>query len=363
MGSESVQGPQLPDERPFATSVSPALSAAASRPNGRDTAWRVFVVGVVVCQIAGLSYAVEFSRGPMAYLAGPNLAMFAMLVAILTLLLAGRELLATAPPGRFSRWLGLAVNAFVFLVLLVVTRRLDEVPPNSVGDSWLVWSWPLLAVVVGLAALFSMFSVAALAAWLLGHWHHVVGSALLSLVFVIYVDDIQRCWRWTSRSSIAIATGALNLAWDEPIIARYRNAENPVIAVQREPFPKGIIRVTRYCAEMESLAAFWLIGLTAFIAKWGRGRVVPFLIVMVGGSVLLYVANGLRLALLSGIQLYRSEAWVPGTPRLVVDLAHSRISSMALLGAATLIVWLTARWWCPRSHGDKAEAVANLAKA
>lgn len=335
----------IPDRRgtiivnTFADSVSAEHRAVRQldvRPQVR-TWWLVVVSGMLVAEMCLLTVGVEFTRGGMSYLASPRVASWLMMTSVLGLFLCGRDLLGVRDALSRQRWIALAVHVVLFALFCGWTRWLNRQAELSGVAHSLVWLWPVLGGLVILTALLSCFDSRGFVAWLRAHWQHWCGAAIIGGTFVMFVPDMQRAWHWTHPTTIAIAAEVLEHAQAKPaVVGRFSDAM-PILGVRGG---RGLT-VTRFCAEMESIAAFWVLGGVLMIATWRSNRRIRLLAVVLLGTVMLYLLNGLRLAMLVGVHQLNLGG------HFAVDLAHSRVSGVLFLGVSLAILLGTARLWHP----------------
>ena len=274
----------------------------------------------------------------MAYLASPRVVTFLLMTAVLGLLLCGNDLLQVFMQGggaaRREKWIWLVGNLAVFALFFWWTWQLDDKRGANLSGAT-TWAWPMVAMLVGLAAVLSCFSARSLFAWLRVHWHLWAGAAIIVFTYVMWIGNVQETWRWTSGSTIAIAEFVLENVQSKDVVVRPANVNLPVIGLKNG----GGLTVTRFCAEMESIAAFWVIGLTVLAATWRSNRKIRFLCLMVAGTGMMYLLNGGRLAMLVLVRQLTTDG------NFAVNLAHSRVSGILFLAFTVVLLLVTHRWW------------------
>ncbi len=292
--------------------------------------WIASVVLLLLIELCLLTAVAEFSRGRMSYLASPRVATFVLMTAVLTLVICGGELRQVGRAGNRARWFFLTTNVVIFALFFLWTDWLAGAGLHIGNALASTWAWPLGGLLVGATALLICFSFRGLVAWLRDHWHHVAAAAIISVTFVMYIHGIQRLWGVTSSSTAGIAQTVLQ-PFQQGDVRRYQIDPYNVLL--------GRLRVTQYCAEMESLVAFWVVGLTMLAAYWRSSRWIRMLAVLIVGTGLMYLINGLRLAAIVGAAELTTDA------QLAVHLAHSRISGVLFLALSVLLLRVTRRWW------------------
>jgi len=319
--------------------VSSGQALRETSPNAQPY-WLLAVGVLLVAEICFLTVAFEFSNGAMADVARPEVASFALMAAALGILLCGRGLLKLSSPSRVARSVWIAANLLTFFGLFLWTRRLHDSAADGEASLLAVTFWALLAALVGSTALLSCFDPRGLARWLRTNGHYLFAAAIIALTFVLCVADIQHLWSWAGESSIAIAVSVLERVQSDTVVTGQSLAGNPILGLDRS----GSLEVTRFCAEMESLVAFLILGITLFVATWSSSRPFRFLIVMAVGVIVLYVFNSVRLAGLVGVRRFGDDGV------LAVKLAHSRISGILFLALSLSILLISHPWW----HKNKA---------
>jgi len=199
--------------------------------------------------------------------------------------------------------------------------------------------WLVLVFLNGASAVLIFLSPTSLLIWLQRSWHKAIGALILSINFVILIPEIQKTWHHIHPSTIGLAAEMLESCGRNPITGM-ASRHNPILAIQG----KGTrLIVTRYCAEMESLAVFLLLATILCFAYLPRIRFIPWLTIVLFGLLLFYFLNAMRIAFLVEI----AGSWA--NPQLAVSLAHSRISGILFLGISLLLLLVSRSWWCPPS--------------
>lgn len=304
--------------------------------------WRLLIVAgpvfLLAFEVAILTPLVEFTSGWMAYLANPKLCSVLFLSMVLFIMLSIGDLteaLRTRHPKFAVFWLSINLGSFYYLLdlslTLAETHRRDGIAWHQAA------LWLAAVVLTGITAVVTFLPLTSLVGWLQRSWHKAIGVTVLVINFVLLTPDIQKTWNYTHPSTIALAAEMLESCGRNPETGLTR-IHNPVLAIQG----KGTqLMVTRYCAEMESLATFLLIALIVCLAYLPRIRWLPWLTIVLTGLCLLYFFNALRIAMLVEI----AGTW--GKPQLAVSLAHSRLSGIFFLGISILLLLISRSWWCP----------------
>ena len=165
----------------------------------------------------------------------------------------------------------------------------------------------------------------------------------------LLTPDIQQIWRHVFTPTIKTTEQLLQRSGYQHVIATVSGRSgNPVIGA----LDGGVVlEVTPACAEMESLAAFGLLGFALLVAGWFQVRRLRLCLILVLGIGLLYLLNAVRLFFLIDLAARYSNA------DIAVSLAHSRLSGVFFLGISLLILLTTRSWWS-RPTAD-ADAVAE----
>ena len=308
------------------------------------TGWRLFrIAGPLVLlslEVGILTPLVEFSSGWMATLANPKLFNVLFLGTVLFIVLSIPDLMSSQRPRKFkTSMFWLLVNLILYYSLFDFTLALAS--RFKAGD--IFWyhaiAWLLLVLLVGASAVLVFLPAKSLLIWSQLSWHKAIGALIISINFVILMPDIQRSWNQMYPSTIGLAAEMLESCGRNPTTGM-ASRHNPILAIQG----KGTrLIITRYCAEMESLAIFLLIATVLCFAYLPRVRFIPWLAVVLFGLLLIYFLNAIRIAFLVEI----SGNW--SNPQLAVNLAHSRLSGLVFLGISLLLLLVSRGWWCPPS--------------
>ena len=274
----------------------------------------------------------------MALLANPKLFNILFLGTVLFIVLSIPELMSSQRPQKVKSsifWvfsnLILYYSLFDFTLALAGRFKAGEI----------LWYhaviWMILVLLVGASAVLIFLPARSLLLWSQHSWHKAAGAFILSINFVIVMPDIQRSWNQMHPSTIGLAAELLESCGRSPTIGM-ASRHNPILAIKGEG---SRLIITRYCAEMESLAIFVLLAAVLCVAYLPRIRFLPWLTVLFFGVVLIYFLNAMRIAFLVEI----AGTW--SNPQLAVSLAHSRLSGIIFLGISLLLLLVTRSWWCP----------------
>ena len=271
-------------------------------------------------------------------LANPKLFNVLFLGTVLFIVLSIPDLMAAQRPRHLKTSLyWLTANIMLYYALFHFTLLLA----SQFNTGEIFWYhavvWLLLVLLVGVSAVLIFLPARTLKIWSQQSWHKAVGALILAINFVILMPDIQRLWNRMYPSTIGLSAEILQAFGRVPTTGM-AGRHNPILAIQGQG---ANLIITRYCAEMESLAIFLLLAVVLYCAYLPRVRFGPWLAVVVLGLLLLHVLNASRIALLVEI----AGSW-RNTP-LAVSLAHSRLSGLLFLGISLLLLLVSRGWWCP----------------
>ena len=293
---------------------------------------------LLAVEVGILTPLVEFSTGWMALLANPQLFNVFFLGTVLFIVLSIPDLMASQRPQKIKHclaWFGanlLFYYALFYFTLILASRF-------KTGE--ILWchavAWLLLVLLVGISAVLIFLPAKSLVLWSQRSWHKAAGAMILAINFVVLMPDIQRSWNQLHPATIGLSAEMLQACGRTPTTGM-ASQHNPVLAIQGQG---SRLIITRFCAEMESLAIFILLAVVLYFSYLPRVRFVPWLVVVLCGLLLLYVLNALRLAILVEI----AGSWT--NPQLAVSLAHSRLSGLLFLGISLLLLLVSRGWWCP----------------
>jgi len=294
-----------------------------------------------------LTPQVEFQSGHMVQLASPALFSISFLSLTFFLILGSGELRQVIRPISIAHQLTwLLVNAVAFGLLYHFTLDLDRQIEKLVEPVkwWQVMGWLSLVIAVGLSAWLAFLSEASISEWLWQCWDKAFASVVIAIVFVATIPWIQSLWFVLQGPTMVISRYLLVLEGHDPanLVLEVSENGNPTLGV-------GIgssLEITRYCAEMESLVLFLVLCALLCLVNWRNVTWRWILPIALFGLAALFLINALRLAVLVQI----AGAW--GKPFLAVDLAHSRIGSLAFLALSVLLLLSTKRWWYVREAGE-----------
>ena len=295
-------------------------------------------LALLALEVGILTPLVEFSSGWMALLANPKLFNVLFLGTVLFIVLSIPDLMASQRPRRLPTSLYcLAAN----FVLYYALSRLTLVLARQFKVDEILWyhaaAWLCLVLAVGVSAVLVFLPVKSLALWSQQSWHKAAGAIIIAINFVILMPDIQKLWNHMYPTTIGLSAEMLQACGRDPTTGM-AGRHKPVLAIKGQG---SRLIITRYCAEMESLTAFLLLGVVLYFAYLPRVRFGPWMAVIVFGLLLLHVLNAIRLAFLVEI----AGTW--SNPSLAVSLAHSRLSGLLFLGISLLLLLVTRGWWCP----------------
>ncbi len=301
----------------------------------------VFLLAIEVIILTPL---VEFASGWMAYLANPKLcsALFLGMALFILLSISDLEVSSRVRNPKYAI-LWLLVNLGCFYYLIQLSLKLVAADRKE-GIAWFeAAGWLIVVSFTGISAILTFLPFSSIIAWMQHSWHKAIGVIILAINFVLLVPDIQKIWNVAHPSTIAMAAEVLESCGRKPETGLAR-MHNPRLGIQGEGTR---LIVTRYCAEMESLATFLLIALVLCIAYLPRIRWLPWLTIVSVGLGSIYFFNALRIAALVEI----AGTW--GNPQLAVNLAHSRLSGIFFLGFSITLLIVTRGWWCPPPKSEE----------
>ena len=293
---------------------------------------------LLAVEVGILTPLVEFSTGWMALLANPQLFNVFFLGTVLFIVLSIPDLMASQRPQKLKHclaWFG--ANLLFYYALF----RFTLILASRFKTGEILWyhaaAWLLLVLLVGISAVLIFLPAKSLVLWSQRSWHKAAGAMILAINFVVLMPDIQRSWNQLHPATIGLSAEMLQACGRTPTTGM-ASQHNPVLAIQGQG---SRLIITRFCAEMESLAIFILLAVVLYFSYLPRVRFVPWLVVVLCGLLLLYVLNALRLAILVEI----AGSWT--NPQLAVSLAHSRLSGLLFLGISLLLLLVSRGWWCP----------------
>ncbi len=293
---------------------------------------------LLAIEVGILTPLVEFSTGWMALLANPKLFNVFFLGTVLFIVLSIPDLMGSLRPQKIKTGLGwFAANLIFYYALFYFTLILAS--RFKTGE--ILWYhaavWLILVLLVGISAVLIFLPAKSLVLWSQRSWHKSAGALIIAINFVILMPDIQRSWNQVHPVTIALSAEMLEACGRIPETGM-ASQHNPVLAIQGQG---SRLIITRFCAEMESLAIFILLAIVLYFSYLPRVRFAPWLVVVLCGLLLLYVLNAIRLAILVEI----AGSW--SNPQLAVSLAHSRLSGLLFLGISLLLLLVSRGWWCP----------------
>jgi hypothetical protein len=292
---------------------------------------RRFAASVVLllAEVAALTPWVEFTAGPIEYLANARLCA-GVLFAIVTfgfLIQDGAksaEKLSTALPPR-QILLRLALNLLLYAGFFGFTLWLSR-ELHRAEFGWLpALLWLGWALTVG-SSCFLTFSSSSELAFL------VIRPGCLLIAFaagaslLLLTPAIWRLWPYACWPALRFDQMLLGWIHSEAVLGVYHDGL-PVLGTR-----KMLLLITPQCSELDALLAFWLLIGTMMAARWHILSILPCIAVLVVGTAVLYFLLALRLLGLVSLGIAVS-------PSTAVSMAHSRVGSIALLGTAVALTW------------------------
>jgi exosortase/archaeosortase family protein len=288
---------------------------------------------VLLCvEVAALTPFAEFTAGPMQFLADARLCSGLLFAAVAFFLLAGGRLRRDQAGEVGSRLRGavwLAVNLGLYAALFWVTLRLTANGGRGT-PLWAAGVWGLLAAGVGLSAALVFLRPRILGTWL-GRYHLEILVALgLGAALVPAASLARKLWTRLDGPAVALDRQLLEWTYGEGLLGRTPDG-CPVVGTRRL-----LVKVTPQCAELETIPAFWLLGVGLLCGRWRAVGKVRWVVVLVLGTVGLYLLNAVRLfgLVVLGIQ---------ASPEVCVSLAHSRVGGICLVGIALVFLSFSLR--------------------
>ena len=308
----------------------------------------IWPVGILLVEATALTPFVEFRSGGMAVLAHP--------------------LMLSA---------GIVTLAAFFLLVISTPHRVDsaessdaeptERPQNAFiywfDQPWRTVKLKLIAVHLVLVGGFAWLSLMIQSkselngiSYVLPALWFTLGIGLTYTLFCAFLplrQVMQLVRKHTLQASIAGVIGISLLLLVTPMRDLWTTVDGPMLVVLEEMFSlyPGNARidtvsyhwpiigaasisllVTPPCTELESLLVFLLLGGTLWVAKWDELSPWRFLLVLLCGLISIYVLLILRLYFLVLIGHLASDPYVS------VGLAHSRVSTLALLIFSLLVI-------------------------
>ena len=282
-----------------------------------------------------LTPRVEFNGGVMRTLASPQMFTAVFFASVLFVMLEGRQLMRSIHPGHVRGRVGwLAIHLLLFVGFYELTLYLQG-SGRSQGGPLLAAAWTLGMASVGATAFPVFLPLRTLTSWVKERWHKAAGCLLLGATLALLTSSIQRMWRIAGEPTTAVAAAWLRVVGHDGVVHRISSGDSPVIGLRGGP----LIRVTPSCGEMESLAAFLVLGAALLVTRWRAIDPLRLLSVIVVGMLGLSILNGVRLGLLVEAGVLTNSVDV------CVRLAHSRLSGIGFLALSAFVYLATARWW------------------
>jgi exosortase/archaeosortase family protein len=334
-----VQSIPIPPKLDLA--CAPPCLPAPRRDDSRRATWvRLAEPLALLClEVAALTPFVEFTGGPLAYLADSRICTGLLFALVAFLLLAGGRI-RDAGAGSFRRsprWLAVHLGLYggFFLLTLWLARG-----GGSGTPVWAAVVWGLLVLGVGLSGILAFQRPRVVATWA-RQFHLEIGMALgLGVALVLLTPLARSLWPQVYGPALAIDEVLLEWTYGEGLAGRTREGY-PVVGTRQL-----LLIVTPQCSELDALAAFWLLGGAVLLSRWRSASKVRSALVLLLGAGLLYLLNSIRLYGLVVLGIAAS-------PNLCVGLAHSRISWLLFLGVGVSLL-AASSGWCQPNRQERA---------
>jgi len=310
------------------------------------TTVRRFVAAVLLllAEVAALTPWVEFTSGTIQYLASARVCAALLFGLVAFGFLVGDGIapspLPLSPTGRGVAVRGggfrliparLLLHLAIYVGFFFFTLRLSR-QQGLTSSSWIdAFIWSAWAVGVGVSCFLVFFSRGLLFSLALQWPGRVFIACGLGLSLALLTPWVWDLWPWASRPAMLLDWLVLSWSHGEAIFG-INNEGFPVLGTR-----KLLITITPQCSELEALIAYWLLWGTVMAARWRVLSLSRSSAVLVIGTVLLYVLVALRLYGLVTLGLAVSA-------QTCVDLAHSRVGTILLLGAAAALTCVMLRW-------------------
>jgi exosortase/archaeosortase family protein len=297
---------------------------------------------IVLVEVCALTPWVEFTHGPVQYVADPMVSSGLLFAGTAFFFLGGARAGLSAGRvgwGRAAGWL--AVHFVLFALFVAWSVHLSGPVPSEYP--WLAAIlWVLLASGVALTALLAFVPVGRLLSWLWQRRGLAAVALGLGVALAVLMPAVQRLW--PRLHGPATALDRLLLQWTYGHGARGIQANGfPVLGTR-----KLLVLVTPQCSGLEALAAFGLLGLAVLVARRHELRLFPDLSGLLVGSGLLYLLLALRLY---GLMV----VGVAVSPAACVGLAHSRVGMVVSLAVTVALL----SGLCRLCRREPAAAVAS----
>jgi exosortase/archaeosortase family protein len=291
---------------------------------------------VLVVEVCVLTPFVEFSSGPMEYVADPRVCTGFLFALVTFLFFSSREIrdLVSASAKWTTRpapWL--AANLSLYLVFFLYTLWMASKPPLL--SPWAAASaWVLLGAGIALTSLLAFLPGGMVCRWIWQRPARVLLAALLGFGLVLASSWLRGSWPYIHGPALAIDRVLIEWTYGQSVTGT--TAEGfPVLGTQRLR-----LLVTPQCSEIDALATFGLLGCIVACTRWRRLRRGRIVLVLLLGAAAVYLLNAVRIY---GLVVVAHQL----SPRLCVALAHSRLGWLFFLGLSALVLAGTFRW-CSR---------------
>jgi exosortase/archaeosortase family protein len=289
---------------------------------------------LLLLEVGLLTPFVEFSTGPVASVASARVCTGLLFSVIAFLFISSRavgEQLAASLPYPRARPLALLTNLGLYGLFFVYTLVLQGDPVASPSAWWAAALWGALALGVGLSAFLAFVPLRLLHSLAKRCWGKGLVAAGLGAGLALLSPHVQGLWPRLQGPAVAI--NRLLLSWTYgQAVGGTTPAGDAVVGT-----PRLLLLVTPGCSELDSLAAFWVLGGALLVLRRGELRKTRFLLVLLLGGALLYLLNAARIY---GLVVIGTEL----SARLCVSLAHSRLGWIGFTGISVALLAGTGPW-------------------
>jgi exosortase/archaeosortase family protein len=293
------------------------LAPSASRSGAR---FRVVGPAVLLGLEAGaLTPFVEFSGGPMGYLASGRVCS-AVLVALAVLcILLRRDRVVPAHrehrPGADWAWAFAHLAFFGIFVLLTLRLQRHESARAGIPETAL---WAALALAVAMTAFLAFNAPSKAGLYPVLPVRRGLAAVEAGGAFALVVPWFQACW--PPLSGLAVALVRTLLTWTHGDGISGTDATGyPIVGTRRMA-----LLVTPQCSETDAILAFWLLAVAAVGMRFRDVRLGRAVLAAAAGAGFIYLLNAVRIYVLVVVAVQVS-------PEACVRLAHSRLSQLAFL--------------------------------
>ncbi len=311
---------------------------------------RIGPLVVLAGEIGVLTPFVEFTNGPMKYLANARICAGLLFALVVFLFLSSRQRgPLDLPRPATHRWpLWMALHLGLYLVFCLFSRQLARTGLPTVS-SWLAGgAWVLLAVSVGLTAFLMFLPAQPLRRWALDNRGPATVALGLGLGFALLIPYAQGLWPQLHGPALVLDRFLLEKTYGEAL-AGTSTEGYPVLGNRRL-----LVQVTPECSELDALAALWILAGAVVVSRWAELRKGRVALALLAGSAVLYLLLAVRLygLVVAGIEV---------SPGVCVALAHSRLGNIAFLGFAAALVAGCCRWCRRHTSGQATRSPAVAA--